>query len=135
MIKKIRNNSFFLKKKFQRKKNLKGDIYKIINKKSKNFSGFGELYLSSLNKGMSKGWNFHKKMTLNLFVVKGRVMFFLKKDKKVFRINLNEDQNEVLTIKPKVWVKMVNLSLKESKIINFANLVHNKNEIIKKETI
>ncbi len=135
MIKKIRNNSFFLKKKFQRKKNLKGDIYKIINKKSKNFSGFGELYLSSLNKGMSKGWNFHKKMTLNLFVVKGRVMFFLKRDKKVFRINLNEDQNEILTIKPKVWVKMVNLSLKESKIINFANLVHNKNEIIKKETI
>lgn len=135
MIKKIRNNSFFFKNKFQRKKNLKGDIYKIINKKSKNFSGFGELYLSSLNKGMSKGWNFHKKMTLNLFVVKGRVMFFLKRDKKVFRINLNEDQNEVLTIKPKVWVKMVNLSLKESKIINFANLVHDKNEIIKKETI
>lgn len=135
MIKKIRNNSFFLKKKFQRKKNLKGDIYKIINKKSKNFSGFGELYLSSLNKGMTKGWNFHKKMTLNLFVVKGRVMFFLKRDKKVFRINLNEDQNEILTVKPKVWVKMVNLSLKESKIINFANLVHNKNEIIKKETI
>tara|TARA_Y100000816_G_C26104848_1_gene586721 strand:- start:911 stop:1318 length:408 start_codon:yes stop_codon:yes gene_type:complete len=135
MIKKIRNNSFFLKKKFQRKKNLKGDIYKIINKKSKNFSGFGELYLSSLNKGMSKGWNFHKKMTLNLFVVKGRVMFFLKRDKKVFRINLNEDQNEILTVKPKVWVKMVNLSLKESKILNFANLVHNKNEIIKKETI
>lgn len=135
MIKKIRNNSFFFKNKFERKKNLKGDIYKIINKKSKNFSGFGELYLSSLNKGSSKGWNFHKKMTLNLFVVKGRVMFFLKKDKKVFRINLNEDQNEILTIKPKVWVKMVNLSLKESKIINFANLVHNKNEIIKKETI
>lgn len=135
MIKKIRNNSFFFKNKFQRKKNLKGDIYKIINKKSKNFSGFGELYLSSLNKGSSKGWNFHKKMTLNLFVVKGRVMFFLKRDKKVFRINLNEDQNEVLTIKPKVWVKMVNLSLKESKIINFANLVHDKNEIIKKETI
>ncbi len=127
MIKKIRNNSFFLKKKFQRKKNLKGDIYKIINKKSKNFSGFGELYLSSLNKGISKGWNFHKKMTLNLFVVKGRVMFFLKKDKKVFRINLNEDQNEVLTIKPKVWVKMVNLSLKESKIINFSNLFNDKN--------
>ena len=135
MIKKIRNNSFFFKNKFQRKKNLKGDVYKIINKKSKNFSGFGELYLSSLNKGSSKGWNFHKKMTLNLFVVKGRVMFFLKRDKKVFRINLNEDQNEVLTIKPKVWVKMVNLSLKESKIINFANLVHDKNEIIKKETI
>ncbi len=135
MIKKIRNNSFFFKNKFQRKKNLKGDVYKIINKKSKNFSGFGELYLSSLNKGISKGWNFHKKMTLNLFVVKGKVMFFLKRDKKVFRINLNEDQNEILTIKPKVWVKMVNLSLKESKIINFANLVHNKNEIIKKETI
>ena len=135
MIKKIRNNSFFFKNKFQRKKNLKGDVYKIINKKSKNFSGFGELYLSSLNKGISKGWNFHKKMTLNLFVVKGKVMFFLKRDKKVFRINLNEDQNEILTVKPKVWVKMVNLSLKESKIINFANLVHNKNEIIKKETI
>ncbi len=135
MIKKIQKNNFFSKNKFQRKKNLKGDVYKIINKKSKFFSGFGELYISCLEKGVSKGWNFHKKMTLNLFVIKGRLTFFLKKDKKVFHVTMKENQNQILTIKPKVWVKIVNLSSKQSKIINFANLNHDNNEVLKKEIL
>ena len=135
MKKKIKKNNLFFKKKFQRKKNLKGDVYKIINKKSKNFFGFGELYISCLEKGISKGWNFHKKMTLNLFVIKGRITFFLKKDNKVFSVNMNENQNQILTVKPKVWVKIVNLSSKQSKIINFANLNHDDNEVIKKEIL
>ena len=74
-------------------------------------------------------------MTLNLFVIKGRVTFFLKKDNKIFRINMNENQNQILTVKPKVWVKIVNLSSKQSKIINFANLNHDNNEVIKKEIL
>ena len=61
------------------KKNPKGDVYKILSNKSKIYKGFGELYITTLNKGSSKGWNYHKRMTLNLFVIKGRVSFFFKK--------------------------------------------------------
>ena len=48
---------------------------------------------------------------------------------------MNENQNQILTVKPKVWVKIVNLSSKQSKIINFANLNHDNNEVIKKEIL
>ena len=61
------------------KKNPKGEVYKILNYKSKNYKGFGELYMTTLNNNVSKGWNLHKKITCNLFVTKGKVKFFFKK--------------------------------------------------------
>ena len=133
MIKKIKKNNFFYKKKFEVKKNIKGDIFKILNRKSKNYFGFAELYITSLNKGITKGWNFHKKMILNLIVIKGKVLFVVKKNKKIYRKMLSQNKKEVLTIKSKVWFKMINLHANRSEIINFANLKYNKNEIIKSE--
>ena len=130
-----KNQNIYQKNNFQIKKNLKGDVFKILNHKSKNYKGFGELYITTLNKGASKGWNFHKRMTCNLFVIKGKVKFFLKKDNKSINKILSEDTNQILTLKPKVWFKIVNLVKQKSKIINFANLVHNNNEIIKKENL
>ena len=133
MLKKIKKNNFFYKKKFEVKKNIKGDIFKILNQKSKNYFGFAELYITSLNKGITKGWNFHKKMILNLIVIKGKVLFVVKKNKKIYKKILSQNKKEILTIKSKVWFKMINLHAKRSEIINFANLKHNKNEIIKSE--
>lgn len=138
MKKKIKKNkklSFYNTNNFKVKKNLKGDVYKILNINSKIYKGFGELYMTTLNKNVSKGWNFHKKMTLNLFVVKGKVRFFLRKDNKLIKKTFSEDGNKILTVKPKVWFKIVNLINKKSKIMNFANLKHNQNEIIKKEIL
>lgn len=134
-FKNIRKQEIYQKNNFQIKKNLKGDVLKILNHNSKNYKGFGELYITTLNKGASKGWNFHKKMTCNLFVIKGKVKFFLKKDNKLIKKILSEDTNQILTLKPKVWFKVVNLVNQKSKIINFANLLHNNNEIIKKENL
>ena len=57
----------------------------------------------------------------------------LKKDNTLIKKVLSENKNEILTVFPNVWFKMINLSSKKSKIINFANFVHNKNEVIKKE--
>ena len=79
MNKKIKKNNIHFKKKFETKKNLKGDIFKILDNKSENYFGFGELYITSLKKGISKGWNLHKKMVLNLIVIKGKVRFVMKK--------------------------------------------------------
>jgi len=132
-MKKIDKKEFYIKNSFQVKKNLNGDVYKILSSSSKIYKGFGELYITTLNKDSSKGWNYHKRMTLNLFVIKGKVRFFLKKSNKLVKKTLSENKNDILTIKPKVWVKIVNLAGEKSKIINFANLKHNQNEIIKRE--
>ncbi len=138
MKKKLKNNKkhqIYTKNIFQIKKNIKGDVYKILSSDSKNYKGFGELYITTLNKNASKGWNFHQRMTCNLFVIKGKIKFFLKKDNTMIRKILAEDTNEILTIKPKVWFKIVNLFSKKSKIINFANLKHDRNEVVKKENL
>lgn len=119
-------------KKFVIKKNKLGKVYKIISRISSNFKGFGELYISSIKPKKIKGWNLHKKMTLNIFLVQGKVQIFEKYKGRVQKITLNEKSNKIITIKPMRWIKFKNLYHKESKIINFANLLHNKKEQIKK---
>jgi len=123
------------KNKYKIIKNQLGNIEKIISKNEKYYKGFNELYITNLNKDKIKGWNMHKKMTLNLFVIKGKVKFHLKQKKILKQITLSEDSKEILTVKPKTWLKMKNLYNKKSKIINFANLKHNKNEIVKKNIL
>ena len=40
------------------------------------------MYLSTINKQKIKGWNYHKKMHMNLIVLKGKVKFvFLMTEK------------------------------------------------------
>lgn len=118
--------------KFKIKKNNRGNIYKIISKKSKFYCGFSELYISCIKKNETKGWNKHKKMTLNLFVIKGKIRIEIYKNNRKTRKILNENSLKILTILPNTWVKFINLSQNSSKIINFANLMHNKNEMEKK---
>ena len=121
--------------KFKIKKNNRGNIYKIISKKSKFYCGFSELYISCIKKNETKGWNKHKKMTLNLFVIKGKIRIEIYKNNRKTRKILNENSLKILTILPNTWVKFINLSQNSSKIINFANLMHNKNEMEKKTNL
>ena len=121
--------------KFKIKKNNRGNIYKIISKKSKFYCGFSELYISCIKKNETKGWNKHKKMTLNLFVIKGKIRIEIYKNNRKTRKILNENSLKILTIPPNTWVKFINLSQNSSKIINFANLMHNKNEMEKKTNL
>ena len=131
----MKKTEFFIKNKFEVKRNVNGNIYKILNKNSKFFKGFGELYITTINKGASKGWNFHKRITSNLFVIRGKVKVLMKKNDNLVKKIISENSNETLTIKPKVWFKIVNLTDSKSKVINFANLKYSHNEILKKEIL
>ena len=51
--------------------NSKGDILHALKKSDPDFSNFGEAYFSIIKKGEIKGWNRHKKMTINLIVPVG----------------------------------------------------------------
>ncbi len=119
-------------KKFKLKKSKLGNIQKIISKTSKNFKGFGELYISEIKPLKTKGWNLHKKMTLNIFVIKGKIQIIEVYKKKTLKKILSENSNKIISIKPMRWIKLKNLLKTKSKIINFANYLHNKKEIIKK---
>mgnify|MGYP005671907601 CR=1 FL=1 len=46
----------------------KGNLFHCMKKIDEGYAGFGEAYFSSINFGEIKGWNRHKKMTLNFII-------------------------------------------------------------------
>ena len=114
----------------------KGNIMKFIKRNDDNYSGFGEVYFTWIKINEFKGWKFHKKMHMNLTVPMGNVDFFFydkKLDKKII-FNLNEKKFGTLYIPPKIWFGFKNMNKKkDSLVVNFSNIIHDKNESINKD--
>ena len=131
-IKKIK----FIKKKII--SDQKGNIMKFIKRNDKTFSKFGEVYFTWIKRNNLKGWKFHKKMHMNLTVPVGSVkfIFFDKKNKKKIVFNLSEKKFGTLYVPPKIWFAFTNISKKkDSLVVNFSNIIHDKNESVNKEFI
>lgn len=125
--------------KFYKKKtifNFKGNIIKFIKKNDKNYKKFGELYFTWVKNNYLKGWKFHKKMHMNLTVPVGKIrcMFYDKKTNKKIILDLSENKPGTLYVPPKIWFAFQNIDKKkDSLLINFSNIIHNKNETINKD--
>ena len=113
-----------------------GDIFHGIKKSDLSFINFGEAYFSSINYGAIKGWNKHRRMTLNLIVPRGEVAFVII-DKRVgsisngnyFIVKLSKSNYQRLTVPPDLWVAFKGKSKKENLILNVADMEHDSNEI------
>tara|TARA_B100000886_G_scaffold164277_1_gene112032 strand:- start:520 stop:942 length:423 start_codon:yes stop_codon:yes gene_type:complete len=119
-------------------KNNNGDIVHILKKSDKNYKGFGELYISKIKKNKIKGWNYHKKMKMNLFVIKGKVkfVFFDNRKKSInynkFQVfNVSDKIFKIIKVPPQIWFAFRGIG-KESFILNTSNILHDTNEQIKK---
>ena len=119
-------------------KNSKGNIIHLLKKNDKNFRSFGEMYLSTINKQKIKGWNYHKKMHMNLIVLKGKVKFvFFDNRKKSINYNnfleveVSDKCFKMIKVPSNIWFAFKGLT-KESFILNTANILHDPLERIKK---
>ena len=129
----IENIKFFKKKTIR---NPKGNILHYINKNNKNYIKFGEVYFSWIKKNQTKGWKLHKKMHMNLAVPVGNVrfIFFDEKLKKKYIFNINKKNFGTLYVPPKIWFSFKNMDKKkDSLVINFSNIVHDKKESINQD--
>ena len=100
------------------------------------FAGFGEAYFSSIKNGEIKGWNRHKKMTLNLVVPVGKVTFVLFENKEeldsknnFFKVELSSNNYQRLTIPPGVWFAFIGGKYETNLILNVANIEHDPDEL------
>lgn len=116
----------------------KGDIFHAIKKNDKGFIGFGEAYFSTIKFGEIKGWNKHKRMTLNLVVPVGKVVFVLYDDREesktkgsFFNIEISLDAYQRLTVPPGVWLAFQGKSNDRNVILNVSNMEHDPDEIEK----
>lgn len=117
----------------ERKKNSKGDIFKILNNKDKHFKGFGEIYFSDIKIPHIKGWNLHKKFYCQITICFGSVKINIKPliGNKKKTINLSEKKPKLIIIPPNFWFS-IQSKTNHSRIVNVLNGVHNQKEILKK---
>ncbi len=119
--------------------NPKGDIFHVIKRSDPGFSAFGEAYFTEINFNEIKGWNRHQKMTLNLVVPVGVVVFVVYDDREKSKtrgnflpIEISVDDYQRLTVPPGVWLAFKGKDDGTNLILNLADLEHDPDEVEKR---
>mgnify|MGYP001348373397 FL=1 len=117
--------------------NKKGNLKKLLNKKSIFYKSFGELYSTSIKHNMIKGWKLHKSMVSNIFLISGKVKFvFVIANKKniVFEeFSLDEKRKNHIFIPSNIFYGFKGLSKSTSIMINLSSTLHSDKELINKK--
>tara|TARA_B100001175_G_C19469424_1_gene620926 strand:+ start:1169 stop:1606 length:438 start_codon:yes stop_codon:yes gene_type:complete len=119
-------------------KDNRGEVKHIMKPTDDNFKRFGEVYCSSINPGIVKGWSLHKKMTINYTVIRGSIKFVLF-DSRKSSATINQKQEIILgssnyvsvSIPPLIWSAFQCIGIEKAYIINFTDYPHTKSEVIK----
>jgi dTDP-4-dehydrorhamnose 3,5-epimerase len=115
--------------------NKQGSIFHGLKKSDSDFKRFGEAYFSTVEKNFIKGWNKHKKMTVNLLVCFGKVKFVVYDDRddskskgSFFSCILSPTSYMRLKISEGLWFAFKGIS-DYNMILNIASLEHNPKEL------
>lgn len=88
----------------------RGTILHMLRADDPHFRGFGEIYFTTVYRGVVKGWHRHVEMTLNYACVTGRIKLVLFDDRDdsstrgvVQEVFLGPDDYSLVVIPPGVW--------------------------------
>lgn len=88
----------------------RGTIYHMLRSTDPHFQKFGEIYFSTVYKGVVKGWHRHRGMTLNYACIHGRIKLVLYDDRErsatrgeIQEIFLGPDAHALVVIPPEIW--------------------------------
>lgn len=114
-----------------------GSVFHAIKRIDPGFNGFGEAYFSEIEPRKIKAWKRHREMILNLVVPVGEIRFVLiddreEKSPEFQQVTLSTRNYYRLTIPPMIWVGFQGLSDTNSLLLNIANLVHDPEEVDRK---
>jgi dTDP-4-dehydrorhamnose 3,5-epimerase len=113
-----------------------GSVLHFIKSSDAGFRNFEEVYFSTVKKDSIKAWKLHQRMTLNLVVPVGRVLFYFI-DARSDSASYNQVQSYVLsqdpyfrlTVPPMFWFGFKGLSEDLNLISNQADLEHDPGEV------
>ena len=116
-----------------------GSVFHALKSSDIGYTGFGEVYFSSAEPGVTTDWKLHKRMTLNLVVPVGKIKFVLCDQRdgsstfgNSIQVLLGSNHYSRLTIPPNIWVAFQGVSEFESVLANIADLEHDPTEAIRK---
>ena len=109
----------------------RGTIFHMLKATDAHFERFGEIYFSSIYRGVIKGWHKHEEMTLNYACVHGRVKCALfderpesKSKGSIMEVHLGPDHYALLVIPPGVWNGFKGLSDPDALVANCCSHAH-----------
>ena len=116
----------YKKTKMFRHSDNKGEVLHVLKQIP---SDLQEVYCTKVNKGSVKGWKKHNRMNLCLFVIEGRVKFYIRKnfDEKVKELIVESNDYSKLEIHSGIWVAFEGMD-SVNVIINAADYSHDPQE-------
>lgn len=109
----------------------RGTIMHMLRASDPHFVEFGEIYFTSIYRGVVKGWHKHEEMTLNYACVSGRVKLVLYDDRErsssrgsLMELFLGPDDYSLVLIPPDVWNGMKGMSEPSALVANCATHAH-----------
>lgn len=88
----------------------RGTVMHMLRRTDPHFKDFGEIYFSTVYRGVVKGWHKHREMTLNYACIFGRVKLVLYDDRErsstkgaLMEIFLGPDNHSLVVIPPGIW--------------------------------
>lgn len=88
----------------------RGTVFHMLRDTDAHFNQFGEIYFSSIYRGVVKGWHRHKVMTLNYACPSGRIKLVIYDDRddsrsrgELLEVFLGPDDYSLVVIPPGVW--------------------------------
>ena len=105
-------------------------MYKVLQKSSYGYVGFGEAYFTTINQGQTKGWKKHNEMYLNLTVPAGIVNFHIydEVECKTSEYLLGHNSYGRLFVPPGYWVAFSGIENGLNLILNIASIEHDPSE-------
>ena len=109
-----------------------GNVLHALKHAEASFSGFGEAYFSTVQKGAVKGWKNHQRMTLNVIVPVGRIQFVLYDEAadEWMECIISRTNYQRLTVSPGIWMAFKGLDEGLNMLLNIASIPHDPAEAL-----
>ena len=109
----------------------RGTVMQMLRATDPHFTQFGEIYFSTVYRGVVKGWHRHKEMTLNYACVFGRIKLVLYDERaaspskgEILEVFLGPDDYALVVIPPGIWNGFKGMSDPFAMVANCATHPH-----------
>ena len=109
----------------------RGTVLHMLRRTDPHFQEFGEIYFSTVYKGVVKGWHRHREMTLNYACVEGRIKLALYDERdgsptrgELMEVFLGPESYNLVVIPPEVWNGFKGMSDPHAVVANCCTHVH-----------
>lgn len=108
----------------------RGTVMHMLRATDPHFIRFGEIYFSTVYRGVVKGWHRHRDMTLNYACVFGRIKLVLYDERdtatkgKLQELFLGPDDYSLVVIPPGIWSGFKGMSDPYAMVANCASHAH-----------